>query len=195
MHTPCAGFSKTGTRYRVPGARYRAPDSVSGLRFSALGLDEGYRKVAFSSPLVPPWPEAGYRAPGTENAHMRYAGTGYLAPLSREAHGMSWLRRTLHIGVGLGALAVRRAQEVAQRLEAEGRQVLERPDNPVEKARARLGRWTESVRKTFQELAVHLYYTVGVTPLQETQRLHQRVDELETRLTRKTRGDAARSDS
>jgi len=114
---------------------------------------------------------------------------------TREAYGMSWLRRTLHIGVGLGALAVRRAQEVARRLEAEGRQVLERPDNPVEKARARLGRWTESVRKTFQELAVHLYYTVGVTPLQETQRLHQRVDELETRLTRKTRGDAARSNS
>lgn len=108
---------------------------------------------------------------------------------------MSWLRRALHVGVGLGALAICRVQDVVQRLEAEGRQVLERPDNPVEKVRVRLGRWTESTRKTFQELATHLYYTVGVTPLQETQRLHQRVDELETRLTRKTRGDAARSDS
>ncbi len=108
---------------------------------------------------------------------------------------MSWLRRVLHVGVGLGALVVRRAQDVVQRLEAEGRQVLERPDNPIDKVRTRLGRWTESTRKTFQELAVHLYYTVGVTPLQETRHLHQRVDELETRLTRKTRGDAARSDS
>ncbi|MCS7312524.1 MAG: hypothetical protein NZ742_06390 [Acidobacteria bacterium] len=108
---------------------------------------------------------------------------------------MSWLRRVLHVGVGLGALTVRRVQDVVQRLEVEGRHVLERPDNPVEKVRVRLSRWTESARKTFQELATHLYYTAGVTPLQETQRLHQRVDELETRLTRKTRGDAARSDS
>jgi len=25
MHTPCAGFSKTGARYRVPGIGYRLP--------------------------------------------------------------------------------------------------------------------------------------------------------------------------
>jgi hypothetical protein len=114
VHTPCAGFSKAGARYRVPGIRvpgtwdlvpgtgstprteYRAPktepgpwktrtlgvhhaylmggfsktgdrywvpDSVSGLRFSALGLEEGRGKVASPLPLIPPWPMAEHRGP------------------------------------------------------------------------------------------------------------------------------------
>ena len=59
----------------VPGTRYRAPDSVSGLRSSALDLDEACGKVVSPSPLIPPWPRAGSRAPRTEpgNAPMGFA--------------------------------------------------------------------------------------------------------------------------
>jgi hypothetical protein len=66
MHTPCAGFSKhepsiqpgsrpsiqvSDPRSRVPGIGYQAPDSVFGLRFSALGLDKVQGK--FTSPSSP----------------------------------------------------------------------------------------------------------------------------------------------
>jgi hypothetical protein len=59
MHTPCAGFSKTGARYRVPGIGYRLSgtwDLVPGTGAEST-------------------PRAGYRAPRTEpNAHTGYAG-------------------------------------------------------------------------------------------------------------------------
>jgi hypothetical protein len=58
--TPKAG-------YRGPSRGYRVPDSVFGLRFSAFGLDEACGKVASPSPLIPPWPRAGYRTPKTES--------------------------------------------------------------------------------------------------------------------------------
>jgi hypothetical protein len=68
MQARCARFPKTGTRYRVP-------DSVAGLRSSALGLDKGGGKVVPPLPLIPPWPRAGYRGPSR--------GTGYLVPGTR----------------------------------------------------------------------------------------------------------------
>jgi hypothetical protein len=81
MHPLCARFSgqapgilsRSRPFIQVSGVRYRAPDSVSGLRFSALGVGEACGKVASPSPLIPPWTGAGYRAPRTENAHMGYA--------------------------------------------------------------------------------------------------------------------------
>ena len=60
---PVCAFSKD---------RYQVPDSVAGLRSSALGLDKGGGKVVPPSPLIPPWPRAGYRGPSR--------GTDYLAP-------------------------------------------------------------------------------------------------------------------
>ena len=64
---PVCAFSKD---------RYQVPDSVAGLRSSALGLDKGGGKVVPPSPLIPPWPRAGYRGPSR--------GTGYLAPGTRD---------------------------------------------------------------------------------------------------------------
>ena len=81
---PVCGFFED--RYPVPGTGF-------GGRPSVLGLDKGGGKVVPPSPLIPPWPRAGYRAPRTENAHTGYAGidgqgsdylvpgTGYLAPV------------------------------------------------------------------------------------------------------------------
>jgi hypothetical protein len=60
---PVCGFFED--RYPVPGTGF-------GGRPSALGLDKGGGKVVPPSPLIPPWPRAGYRGPSR--------GTGYLAP-------------------------------------------------------------------------------------------------------------------
>jgi hypothetical protein len=53
LHTPCARFSKTGTRYRVPGLRSRVPgtwDPIPGTGFA---------------------PRAEYRAPKTESSYWK----------------------------------------------------------------------------------------------------------------------------
>jgi hypothetical protein len=63
---PVCGFFEG--RCRVPGTGF-------GVRPSALGLDKGGGKVVPPSPLIPPWPRAGYRGPSR--------GTGYLAPGTR----------------------------------------------------------------------------------------------------------------
>jgi hypothetical protein len=101
MHTRCAGFPvaglglrysvfgprrESGTRYRVPGARYRAPDSVFGLRFSALGLDKECGKVVSPLPLIPPWPRTEHRAPKTEPGPWKTRPSGL--------HPASWESRT-----------------------------------------------------------------------------------------------------
>jgi hypothetical protein len=51
MHTPCAGFSKTGARFWVPGIGYR----LSGTWDLVPGTGAG------------PTPKAGYRAPRAES--------------------------------------------------------------------------------------------------------------------------------
>jgi hypothetical protein len=63
---PVCGFFEDRYPVWVPGVRYRAPDSVFGLRFSALGLDEECGKVVSPLPLIPPWPRTEHRAPKTE---------------------------------------------------------------------------------------------------------------------------------
>jgi len=101
MHTRYAGFPvaglglrysvfgprrESGTRYRVPGVRYRAPDSVFGLRFSALGLDKECGKVVSPLPLIPPWPRTEHRAPKTEPGPWKTRPSGL--------HPASWESRT-----------------------------------------------------------------------------------------------------
>jgi hypothetical protein len=66
LQTPVCGFFEDRYPVRVPGVRYRAPDSVFGLRFSALGLDKECGKVVSPLPLIPPWPRTEHRAPKTE---------------------------------------------------------------------------------------------------------------------------------
>jgi len=56
MQTPCAGFSKTGTRDRVPGSGYLAPGTRD--RINAEGRT----------------PSTEDRARLLENAHTGYAG-------------------------------------------------------------------------------------------------------------------------
>jgi len=60
LHTPCAGFSKAGTRYRVPGIGYR----LSGTWDLVPGTGAG------------PTPGAEHRAPKTEPGHWKTRTSG-----------------------------------------------------------------------------------------------------------------------
>jgi len=65
LHTPCAGFSKTGARYRVPGIGYRRSGTWD------LGPGTGAEST----------PKAGHRAPRTEPGHRKTRTPG-LHPVS-----------------------------------------------------------------------------------------------------------------
>jgi len=60
LHTPCAGFSKAGARYRVPGIGYR----LSGTWDLVPGTGAG------------PTPRAEHRAPKTEPGHRKTRTSG-----------------------------------------------------------------------------------------------------------------------
>jgi hypothetical protein len=125
--------SRSNAEGRIPGAErgYRAPDSVFGLRFSAFGLDEACGKVASPSPLIPPWPRAGYRTPKTES-ETRIRGlhptSCILYPASCIPHVRVFRRQvagarfqvpgTWHLGPGTGSTP--RAGYRAPKTESEG---------------------------------------------------------------------------
>jgi len=68
---PVCGFFED--RCQLPGTGF-------GGRPSALGLDKGGGKVVPPSPLIPPWPRAGYRGPSRGTGYL-VPGTWYPAPL------------------------------------------------------------------------------------------------------------------
>jgi hypothetical protein len=53
MHTRCAGFSKTGTRYRVPGSGYLAPGTRDPVPDQRRGPDTEHREPSRKANLVP----------------------------------------------------------------------------------------------------------------------------------------------
>jgi len=82
-------------RYRVPGLRCQVPDSVSGLGFSALGLDEGWGESRIS--LAPHPSMAEGRIPSTENRAGR-PGTRYLTRSDAEGRTPSTEDRARPLG-------------------------------------------------------------------------------------------------
>ena len=108
---------------------------------------------------------------------------------------MAILKKTLYVSVGLGALAARKVRTALHRLEEEGRNVLQQPDHPVHRVRQQIRSVADEGRSVVQSIATRLYYTLGLTPLQETQRLHARVDEIESRVYPPAQSNAAHSNS
>ena len=108
---------------------------------------------------------------------------------------MTILKKTLYVGVGLGALATRRVRTAVHRLEEEGRKVLQQPDHPVHRVRQQIRSVADEGQRIVQSVATRIYYMLGLTPLQETRRLHERVDEIESRVYPPAQSNAAHTNS
>ncbi len=104
---------------------------------------------------------------------------------------MSFIKKSFYLATGLAVVSTRALQKTVEKLIEEGEKYYEGKPTPLEKMKEKMNDIAEEGEDKLKDIRNKVYDLLGVTPVDQVEKLEKRLSQLEQKLVT----DAAGSDS